>query len=150
MTRSLRCGAAALLLLACGLAAAQPASGVRCPMGASAPASADCPMGGPMHDGAGGMGAGMGPGAMHDGTGAGTGRMRMRMGEDDTPGWSMMSAAERRQHRDRLRSMTSHADCQAYMTEHHAQMQARAQAQGRSLPDRPRRDACARLKPAKP
>lgn len=84
--------------------------------------------------GMGGMGMGMG--GMHG----------WRMNRDNTSGWSMMSEAERKAHQDKMRSMTDHGACSAYMDEHHAQMVARAKERGRVMPAMPRRDNCAPLK----
>jgi hypothetical protein len=79
--------------------------------------------------------------------GMGMGGMQgWRMNRDNTPGWSMMTRAERQAHRDRMMSMTDHAACSAYMEQHHAQMAARAKERGRALPAMPRRDPCAALK----
>lgn len=124
---------AAGLLLASGLATAQPASAPGpgagpCRAGASAPAGVDCP--GPM------MRGGRGPGA--------------RWGQGWTPGWSMMTDAERQQHRDKLASLKTYDECHAYMTEHHDLMVARAKEKGATMPAQPRRDACAGLKPPAP
>lgn len=69
-----------------------------------------------------------------------------QMNRDNTPGWSMMKRAERKQHHDKMMAMTDHAACTAYMDEHHAKMAERAKERGRALPAKPRRDACARLK----
>lgn len=92
-----------------------------------APASAAAP--GPRM-GMGGMG-------MHGGA---------RWGRADTPGWSMMTPAEREQHRQHMQSMQTYDECTAYMTEHRALMAERAKQRGRTLPAQPRRDACAGLK----
>jgi hypothetical protein len=83
-----------------------------------------------------GMGPGMGMGPMHG----------WRMQRDNTPGWSMMTRAERTQHRDRMMAMTDHAQCSAYMQQHHAAMVERAKARGHAMPAMPRHDACAPLK----
>ena len=96
---------------------------------ASAPASG--PGAGPM----------MGPGPM--------GGMRgWRGNRDNTPGWAMMSPAERDAHRDKIRSMSSYDECKAYMEQHHAQMVKRAKQRGRTAPaaPAPRHDPCAGLK----
>jgi hypothetical protein len=84
-----------------------------------------------------GMGTGgMGMGGMHG----------WRMSRDNTSGWSMMTEAERKAHQEKMRSMTDHGACSAYMQEHHAQMTARAKDRGATLPAMPRRDNCASLK----
>ena len=114
--------ATAALLLAAGTVPAQPGSGPGPGPGASAP------RGGPG-----------GPG--------GPGRMHGRWGSDFTPGWSMMTPEERKEHQARMSAMTGHDDCRAYMDKHHEQMAARAKEKGRTMPAKPRRDACAGLKP---
>jgi hypothetical protein len=68
------------------------------------------------------------------------------MGPDNTPGWALMTPAERNEHRNHMRSMNSHDECQAYVAQHHEQMAARAKENGVSVPARPRRDACAGMK----
>jgi hypothetical protein len=87
----------------------------------------------------------MGPGGMGPG-GMGAGGMGMRgrgmAGQDYTPGWGMMSSAERDEHRQRMASLQSYEECKAYMDKHHEQMVARAKEQGRTMPEQPRRDAC--------
>ena len=80
---------------------------------------------------------GMGGMGMHGGA---------RWGRADTPGWSMMTPAEREQHRQHMQSMQTYDECTAYMTEHRALMAERAKQRGRTLPAQPRRDACAGLK----
>jgi Ni/Co efflux regulator RcnB len=70
----------------------------------------------------------------------------MQMNRDNTPGWSMMNRAERNEHHDKMMAMTDHAACMAYMEQHHAKMAERAKERGRTLPAKPRRDACAALK----
>jgi hypothetical protein len=42
--------------------------------------------------------------------------------------------------------MTDHGACTAYMEKHHAQMSERAKARGRTVPAKPRHDACTPLK----
>jgi len=79
--------------------------------------------------------------------GMGMGGMRgWQMNRDNTPGWSMMNRAERKEHHDKMMAMTDHAACTAYMEEHHTKMAERAKERGRTLPVKPRRDACASLK----
>jgi hypothetical protein len=93
------------------------------------------------------MGAAQAQGAASAPAMGGMSGMRgMPMNRDNTPGWSMMNRAERKQHHDKMMAMTDHAACMAYMEEHHAKMAERAKARGRTLPAKPRRDACAALK----
>jgi hypothetical protein len=122
--------AAAALALAAGAAPAQPgaAAGTSAP-GASAPSASQA-----------GRGPGNGPGMMGRGHGA-------RWGDGFTPGWSMMSGQEREEHQAKMRSMTDYDDCRSYLDQHHQQMSERARQRGTATPARPRRDACAALKP---
>ncbi len=89
----------------------------------------------------GGMGRGMGPGM-----GSGPGRAA-QWGTDFTPGWSMMTRAERNEHRTHMRSTKTYEECKTYMDEHHALMTERAKEKGGKPLAQPRRDACAGLKP---
>ncbi len=70
----------------------------------------------------------------------------MRMGANNTPGWAMMTPAERQAHHEKMSGMTDHAQCTAYMAQHHASMVTRASELGRAMPAKPRQDACAPLK----
>lgn len=122
---------AALALMGLGVsfaACAQPGPMASAP-GASAP--------GPGMGMGPGKGAGMGPGPRGGGM----------YGPKSTPGWSMMTEAERAEHRTRMLSFTHKADCQAYVAEHHAQMAERMKQQGGQPLAQPRRDPCANLKP---
>ncbi len=71
---------------------------------------------------------------------------RAMWGPGATPGWSMMSGRERKEHRDKMRSMKSHDECKAYQQQHHDQMASRAKERGAKPPAQPRRDACMGLK----
>ncbi len=82
-----------------------------------------------------GGGPGMGPGA-----GA------MRWGADVTPGWALMTEQERREHQERMRTMTTYEACKAYQAQHHEQMAARAKERGAGPLPQPRRDPCIGLK----
>lgn len=75
------------------------------------------------------------------------GRHRGRFGPDHPPGWALMTPEERTDHRSRMQAMNSRDECIAYTEQHHARMAARAQERGRTLPAKPRHDACAGLKP---
>lgn len=85
----------------------------------------------------GGPPVGRGPGSEH-----GRG---MRFGADNTPGWGMMTPAERGAHHKQMQSMKSYDDCKAHMEQHHMQMSERAKQQGRAMPGPARRDGCAWL-----
>jgi len=80
------------------------------------------------------------------GMAAGGAMQGWRMGPDNTPGWSLMSREERREHHNKMLAMTDHAACTAYMEQHRVQMAERARQQGRPGPAKPRQDACAQLK----
>ncbi len=71
---------------------------------------------------------------------------RAHWGQDYTPGWSMMSEAERKEHRERMQGFKSYEECKAYMDRHHEEMVARAKGRGGMLLPQARRDACAGLK----
>ncbi|MGC4078719.1 MAG: hypothetical protein QM702_17105 [Rubrivivax sp.] len=95
-----------------------------------------------------GMGPGMGPGmggGMGQGRGQGAGRGAARWGQGVTPGWALMTPEERTAHQTKMRSMTTHADCRAYVEQHHNEMAARAKERGVAVPAMPRRDPCAGL-----
>lgn len=91
---------------------------------------------------------GAGPGASAPGMGMhrGTGPMG-RWGADTTPGWSMMTPAERTEHQERMRSAKTYEECKTVMEQHREQMAARAKEKGGKALRTPRRDACAGLKP---
>jgi hypothetical protein len=84
---------------------------------------------------------GYGPGG---GPGKGQG---WRFNADNTTGWSLMTAEERTAHRDRMLSFKTYDECQAYRTEHHAAMQARAKEKGLPPPT-PRQNVCDSMKSA--
>jgi len=125
---------ASVVGLAAGGVLAQPAGG-------KGPGAGPGPMGaGPA---ASSPGAGMGAGA---GMGPGGQRGMARWGSEVTPGWSLMTPAERNEHRERMRSMKTYEECKAYQAEHHEQMAARAKERGGKPLPQPRRDGCAALK----
>jgi hypothetical protein len=70
---------------------------------------------------------------------------RFAFGDDNVPGWALMSSAERAAHHQKLMAMHSLEECRAYMAEHDAGMAQRAAARGKQL--RPARfDVCEELK----
>jgi hypothetical protein len=89
---------------------------------------------------------GAAPAASAPQSGMGGGMRGIRMSRDNTPGWSLMTRAERREHHDKMMSMTDRAACDTYMEQHHARMVERAKDKGRPMPDKPRHDPCAALK----
>lgn len=113
---------AAALTIASSLAHAQPGPGPRGP--------------GPAASGV----SGPGPGAR-----MGMGGRMGRFGPDNTPGWAMMTPAERDAHRQRMGTFKTEGECRAYMDEQHALMAERAKERGRTVPGQPRRNACAGL-----
>ena len=84
-------------------------------------------------------GPGMGPGA---GPGKGPG---FAFNQDNTRGWSLMTAEERKANREKMMSFKTYDECKAYQQEHHATMEARAKEKGKTLPA-PRNNACDRMK----
>ena len=122
------------LIVSSSAVMAQPGPGAGRPCAAasaaSGPGAANCM--GPRE----GMRGGMGP--------------RARWGRDFTPGWGMMSREEQQQHRDKMLSFSDYEQCRIYMEQHHGQMADRAKERGRTMPDKPRRDACAGLKAPAP
>jgi hypothetical protein len=67
-------------------------------------------------------------------------------GADYTPGWVLMTPAERAEHRSRMLAMKTYDECTAYKTQQHELMAARAKEKGGKPLMAPRRDACAGLK----
>lgn len=121
---------ASLAAFSVGSALAQPGSG-KGPGGGPGPTGAGPAASAP------GMGMGMGPGG---------GRGAARWGSDYTPGWALMTQQERNEHRERMRSMKSYEECNAYQQQHHEQMAERAKERGGKALAQPRRDACGGLK----
>lgn len=74
---------------------------------------------------------------------AGPGRYRFQ--QDDTPGWTLMTPAERTEFQNRMWSAKTYDECKALRDEHRATLQARAREQGVTL-NEPRRDACAQMR----
>ncbi len=96
----------------------------------------------PPSGGTGGM-PGSGPG-MGPGTGSGprgTDPMQ-RWGDGVTPGWSLMTPAERQEHQLRMRSLTTYDECRSFMAQHQAQMVTRAAQNGNIIMQRPFHDVC--------
>jgi hypothetical protein len=82
-----------------------------------------------------GMGQGMGPG----------GGGHFAFNQDNTPGWSLMSAEERVAHRDQMLAAKTYEECKAAQMEHHNAMEARAKEKGAKLRG-PGQNACDRMK----
>ena len=123
---------AALIGLPTAMACAQPAGGMGAgPMGTGPAASAP------------GMGMGMGKGP-------GAGRGAARWGSDFTPGWSLMTPEERKDHQAHMRAMTTYDECKTYRDQYHEQMATRAKERGGKALAQPRRDACSGLEKSAP
>jgi hypothetical protein len=105
-----------------------------------------CTAGSAWAQGRAGEGAGAAPAASAPGIGPGMHARRGQAGADITPGWSMMTPAERADHRARMGSIRTYDECKAYMDKHREEMASRAKESGKQLPV-PRRDGCRRLKP---
>jgi len=127
--------AASAMALLAGTALAQSGAGAGEP--AATPAMPAMPASGM------GMGSGMGSGM---GPGMGRGHMA-QWGMDYTPGWSMMTRAERNEHREHMRAFKTYEECTAYRDQVHDKMAARIKEKGGKPLAQPRRDACAGLKP---
>lgn len=83
-----------------------------------------------------GAGCAQGPGRM----GMGPQGPGPRMGPDHTPGWHMMTQAERDEHHRRMLSARTPQECRQFMDEHRRLMQQRAGGRGMQMPPQ---DACA-------
>lgn len=147
--------AAALVLASFSLQAQGPGAGAGAGPGAGpcgTPGAGPCtgPGGGPGKGpgGAGpGSGVGRGPGSAGPGAGSDRGPGRgMRYGSSNTPGWSLMSADERREHRTKMRAMSTVDECKAYTEQQRKAMEARAKEKGVAIPGTPRVDMCERMK----
>ncbi|MBV5299682.1 MAG: hypothetical protein JZU64_16530 [Rhodoferax sp.] len=87
--------------------------------------------------GAGNAGGQMGPGA---------GGMRgMRFGQNNTPGWTLMTTQERTEHQAKMRAVKTYDECKLLQAEQHAAMQARAKEKGVTL-NTPRQNGCDNMK----
>lgn len=88
---------------------------------------------------------GTGTGCQGMGPGAGYGRGRMGGGPGFGAMGGLMTDQERAEHRDKMQSFTTLAQCDAYWTEHRAQMTARAQQRGIEPGPGPRFSPCERM-----
>jgi hypothetical protein len=66
-------------------------------------------------------------------------------GSTYTPGWQMMTPAERDEHRSRMLNAKTAEECRQLMTEQHQRMEERAKELGRGPLPQPRRDGCYRF-----
>lgn len=69
-------------------------------------------------------------------------------GPSNTRGWSLMTPQERTEHRNKMLSFKTYEECDAYRTEHHKLMEARAKEKGAQVPAVPRQNMCERMKQA--
>ena len=82
-------------------------------------------------------GPGMGPG--------GRGGRAMMFNQDNTRGWTLMTADERSAFQKQMREVKTYDECTAVQTEHRGAMEVRAKEQGVTLPT-PRQNGCDNLK----
>ena len=57
--------------------------------------------------------------------------------EETVYGWQLMSEQERMAHREKMRSLKTEQEREAYRLEHHKRMQERAREKGMKLPEDP-------------
>ena len=72
----------------------------------------------------------------------GMGRRGGMVGPNYTPGWQMMTPAERDEHRNRMLNAKTADECRQIMAEHQQRMDERATAAGRGPMPHPHRDGC--------
>lgn len=89
--------------------------------------------------GAGG-GMGMGPGAR-----GGRGGRAMMFNQNNTRGWSLMTAEERNAFQFQMREVKTYEECQLAQSQHRAVMEARAKEKGVNLMT-PRMNGCDNMK----
>jgi hypothetical protein len=70
---------------------------------------------------------------------------RFQFDQDNVPGWTLMSSAERAAHHQKLLSFKTVEECQTYMAEHRKKMEARAKERNQTLRT-PRVDVCEQMK----
>lgn len=69
---------------------------------------------------------------------------RFAIGNNNTPGWTLMTQEERTAHQQKMWAFKNYEECKAYQQEHHRTMDDRAKEQGKVLPV-PRANACDRM-----
>ncbi len=69
-----------------------------------------------------------------------------RAGRYFTPGWSLMSPEERKEHQEHMDNMKSEQECKSYLEQHHDKMAARAKEKDGKMLAKPWRDACGAFK----
>lgn len=65
-----------------------------------------------------------------------------RAGRYFTPGWSLMSPEERKEHQEHMSNIKSQEECKSYLEQHHEKMVTRAKEKDAKLLAKPWRDAC--------
>lgn len=90
-----------------------------------------------------GAGPGAGPGAgQMSGPAAGAQGMRgMRMGQTNTPGWTLMTPTERTEAQNRIREVKTYEECVQVQAEHRTTMATRATEKGITL-NTPQQNYC--------
>ncbi|MBI2224825.1 MAG: hypothetical protein HYU44_07690 [Betaproteobacteria bacterium] len=70
---------------------------------------------------------------------------RYSFNADNTRGWSLMTAAERTEHRNKMLAARTYDECKTIQDANHKEMEARAKAQGKTLAG-PKTNACDNMK----
>jgi hypothetical protein len=70
---------------------------------------------------------------------------RYRFQQDNTPGWTLMTPAERTEFQNKMWAAKTYDECKAIQAEHRATIEARAQEKGVTL-NVPHRNACDQMK----
>ncbi len=72
--------------------------------------------------------------ALSLGAGAALARGPWGANRGNTWGYALMTAQERTEHQNKMRSFKTYDECKAYQEEHHKQMEERAKEKGITLP----------------
>ena len=88
-----------------------------------------------------GVALAQGPGPGGKGPGGG-----WQFGPGNTRGWSLMTPAERNEHRQKMLAASTLAECRAVLEEHRKLIEQRAKERGAETPPGPRTDMCERMK----
>lgn len=70
---------------------------------------------------------------------------RYSFSQDNVRGWQLMTVEERTAHQEKMLSFKTYDECKTYQDTHRAELDARAKAQGKTLPT-PRHNACDGMK----
>lgn len=74
---------------------------------------------------------------------AGPGRYRFQ--QTNTPGWTLMTPAERTEYQNKMRTAKTYDECKTIQSEHRATIEVRAKEKGVTL-NTPRYDACDQMR----